>query len=194
MATSLLNIMIIAGIKEGLYDVEPLAEYLLYRLNVLNPMFPAYLELVPPSTPPTTDLPQFLNLISQRYGMIKRGNERDLYRAAVRFVKWWRDEGGLKSAFVPSRLLISGPGIQSQRRGWGFDFEWSIDGTEVGDEITVMQRKMESCIDAYLTATAEEERDGGRLSSTQEKRADRAAKIAKRLTKAKLRLAARRTM
>jgi hypothetical protein len=32
------NIMVIAGIKEGLYDVEPLAEYLLYRLNVLNPI------------------------------------------------------------------------------------------------------------------------------------------------------------
>lgn len=27
-----------AGLKEGLYDVLSLAEYLLYRLNVLNPM------------------------------------------------------------------------------------------------------------------------------------------------------------
>jgi mitochondrial GTPase 1 len=27
-----------AGIKEGLYDVESLAAYLLYRLNVLNPV------------------------------------------------------------------------------------------------------------------------------------------------------------
>jgi len=28
----------VAGIKEGLYDVEALAAYLLYRLNVLNPV------------------------------------------------------------------------------------------------------------------------------------------------------------
>lgn len=27
-----------AGIKEGLYDMEALAAYLLYRLNVLNPI------------------------------------------------------------------------------------------------------------------------------------------------------------
>lgn len=27
-----------AGIKEGLYDTEALAAYLLYRLNVLNPI------------------------------------------------------------------------------------------------------------------------------------------------------------
>ena len=26
-----------AGIKEGLYDIETLASYLLYRLNILNP-------------------------------------------------------------------------------------------------------------------------------------------------------------
>lgn len=130
--------------------------------------------------------------MSQRYGMIKRGNERDLQRAAVRFVKWWRDQGGLKSASVPNRLLISGPNIQPQRRGWGFDFEWTLDGSEVGDEITVLQHKMEDCIDAYAEATAKEEREGGGLSSTQEKKTNRAAKIARRISKTKARIAARR--
>ena len=124
--------------------------------------------------------------------MIKRGNERDLRRAAVRFVKWWRDEGGLKSASVPSRLLISGPSAQPQRRGWGFDFEWMLDGTEVGDDMTVVQHKMEDCIDAHLQAAAEEEREGGGLSSTQEKKTSRAAKMAKRMAKRKARLTARR--
>jgi hypothetical protein len=124
--------------------------------------------------------------------MIKRGNERDLRRAAVRFVKWWRDEGGLKSASVPSRLLISGPSAQPQRRGWGFDFEWTLDGTEVGDDMTVVQHKMEDCIDAHLQAAAEEEREGGGLSSTQEKKTSRAAKMAKRMAKRKARLTARR--
>jgi hypothetical protein len=89
---------------------------------------------------------------------------------------------------MPSRLLISGPGLQPQRGGWGFDFEWTLDGTEVGDETTVVQHKMEDCIDAHVQATAEEEREGGGLSSTQVKKATKAAKIAKR----KARLAARR--
>lgn len=124
--------------------------------------------------------------------MIKRGNERDLQRAAVRFIQWWREEGNLISASTPSRLLISGPGIPPQRRGWGFDFEWSLDGTEVGDETSVIQHKMEECIDAYMEATVEEELQGGGLSSTQEKKRTRDEKIAKRMAKTKARLAARR--
>jgi hypothetical protein len=124
--------------------------------------------------------------------MIKRGNERDLHRAAVRFVKWWRDEGGLKSASAPSKLLISGPNIQSQRRGWGFDFEWTLDGTEVGDETTVVQHKMEACIDAYVESSAEEGRDGGGISSTQVKKTNQAAKIARKEAKMHARIAARR--
>lgn len=121
--------------------------------------------------------------------MIKRGNERDLQRAAVRFILWWREEGSLISASTPNRLLISGPGIQPQRRGWGFDFEWSLDGTEVGDETSVVQRKMEGCIDAYVEAIAEEERQGCGLSSTQEKKKSREEKIAKRMAKTKARFA-----
>jgi len=154
-------------------------------------LVPAYLELLAPSTPPTTDIAHFLDLVAQRYRMIKRGNEPDLHRAAVRFVKWWRDEGGLKSASVPSRLLIAGPSIQPQRRGWGFDFEWTLDGTEVGDEMAVVQHKMEECIDTYIDNTAEEEREGGGLSSTQVKKTSRAAKIAKRVAKLKARQVAR---
>lgn len=149
---------------------------------------PAYLELLPSSTSPTTDLARFLTLLSLRHGMIKRGGERDLQRAAVRFVKWWRDEGSLKSASVPSRLLISGPATQPQQRGWGFDFEWTLDGTEVGDEATVVQSKMEDCINAYVKSTIEEEQEGGGLSSTQVKKASRSAKIANK----RARLAARR--
>lgn len=32
------NISSVAGIKEGLYDIEALAAYLLYRLNVIDPV------------------------------------------------------------------------------------------------------------------------------------------------------------
>ncbi|KAF8345276.1 hypothetical protein F5887DRAFT_1061847 [Amanita rubescens] len=110
------KLALIAGIKEGLYDMETLAAYLLYRLNVLNPIAPAYLHLLRPSTtmssqpsspslaqsqssqshpPPTNDITEFLTLLARRMSMIKRGAEPDLKRVATYFVRWWREEGGL---------------------------------------------------------------------------------------------------
>ncbi|KAF7983460.1 hypothetical protein HWV62_21742 [Athelia sp. TMB] len=181
------KLALISGLKEGLYDPLTLAEYLLYRLNNLSPKYPSYMQLLPPNTPPIADLHQFLTLISQRHGMIKRGNEQDLQRAATRFINWWREEGGLRSASVPGRLLISGPSIEPQRRGWGFDFEWTVDGTEQGDEVTVIQRKMEESIDHYEEALAEEERDGGGISTTQQKKWIKAEKIEKRKARTRIR-------
>ena len=40
-----------AGIKEGLYDVEALATYLLYRLNVLNPIGAVFNQLTHLNSP-----------------------------------------------------------------------------------------------------------------------------------------------
>jgi len=97
--------------------MEALAAYLLYRMTVLNPICthpspvqspsrdrlplrtaPVYLKLLPPGSKPTTDLEEFLTLLAQRMGMIQRRNEPDLSRAAVYFVRWWREEGGLLAA------------------------------------------------------------------------------------------------
>ena len=60
----------------------------------------AYLHLLPPGTPPTIDLEEFLMVVlARRMGMVKRGAELDRSsRAAVYFVRWWREEGGLLSA------------------------------------------------------------------------------------------------
>lgn len=127
------KLALIAGIKEGLNDMETLAAYLLYRLNVLNPIAPAYLQLLskssPGSSPPsvTNDITEFLTLLAQRMGMIKRGAVPDLERAATYFVRWWREEGGLVAASTPflgsdPEYLPTGPMVQ----GWGFDFEWEV--------------------------------------------------------------------
>ncbi|KAE9404994.1 P-loop containing nucleoside triphosphate hydrolase protein [Gymnopus androsaceus JB14] len=62
------KLALIAGIKEGMYEMETLASYLLYRLNVLNPIAPAYLTLLPEGTQPTIDLEELLSQIAQRYG------------------------------------------------------------------------------------------------------------------------------
>ncbi|KAJ7064845.1 P-loop containing nucleoside triphosphate hydrolase protein [Mycena amicta] len=98
------KLALIAGIKEGLYDVEALAAYLLHKLNILNPAAPAYLQLLPPGTYPITELDVFLDILAQRMGMLGRGGVLDRPRAALHFVRWWRGEGGLisSSSFPPN--------------------------------------------------------------------------------------------
>ncbi|EPQ52106.1 P-loop containing nucleoside triphosphate hydrolase protein [Gloeophyllum trabeum ATCC 11539] len=176
------KLALIAGIKEGLYDVEALAAYLLYRLNVLNPRSPAYLQLLPDTATATADVLEFLDQLAARLGMLKRGGERDLSRAAVWFVKWWRDEGGLASASAPLS-----PASQT-RQGWGFDFEWTVDARSGEDAPAMVQRKMEECIERYLV----ERREGAGVSVTQEKKKAREEKIAKRMAKTRARLVGRR--
>ncbi|KAK2462383.1 hypothetical protein APHAL10511_005689 [Amanita phalloides] len=150
------KLALIAGIKEGLYDMETLAAYLLYRLNVLNPIAPAYLHLLLPPLPssqsrsqsypphrPTSDITEFLALLARRMGMIKRGAEADFERAATHLVRWWREEGGLIAATEGSALAgldlntSASVGDESNEengsagdgdvvQGWGFDFEWQV--------------------------------------------------------------------
>jgi hypothetical protein len=119
--------------------------------------------------------------------MLKKGGIPDLSKAAVWFVKWWREDGGLLSA---SQAPVIGTISGSNRRGWGFDLEWSTDeaGGAIEDE-AVVQKKMEEVIDAHLTSVDAEENE---LSSTQEKKRAKEEMLAKRATKAKARLAARR--
>ncbi|KDQ58444.1 hypothetical protein JAAARDRAFT_129128 [Jaapia argillacea MUCL 33604] len=162
-----IKLALIAGIKEGLYDVESLAAYLLYRLNILNPISPVYLQLLPPSTPPTADVHIFLELLAERLCMIKRGGERDYRRAAAWFVKWWRDQGGLASA--STLPITSSDSTLPIRQGWGFDFEWAVDYPQENNA-GVVRQKMEECIERYLSGRIEDEQDGGVVSVTQVKK------------------------
>ena len=200
-----------AGIKEGLYDMEALAGYLLYRLTVLNPtcklslirvpedkaqthpvlclsdfvdfltfdsfhhLFtaPAYLHLLPPGTPPTSDLEGFLTLLAQRLGMVKRGAELDLSRAATYFVRWWREEGGLLSASSSTSnmdisLLSDEPKPRTQ--AWGFDFQWELppqNAASTPDPYILIQARMEQCIEDFMAATDREETEENNISQTQ---------------------------
>ncbi|KAI0346678.1 P-loop containing nucleoside triphosphate hydrolase protein [Trametopsis cervina] len=188
------KLALIAGIKEGLYDIESLASYLLYRFNILDPIAPAYLTLLPPGAPPMTDIYEFLDALAQRLAMMKKGGIPDQARAAVWFVNWWRDQGSLLSASAP--LTATSPTIAgtplTHRRGWGFDFEWSVDHAEAANyDQTVVQRKMEECIDAFEAEAVQEEREGETVSSTQEKKKTREQLIAKRMARTKAKLAAR---
>ncbi|KAJ7485340.1 P-loop containing nucleoside triphosphate hydrolase protein [Mycena latifolia] len=185
------KLALIAGIKEGMYDVEALASYLLYRLNVLNPISPAYLQLLPSGSLPTIDIDEFLESLARRMGMVKKGARPDVRRAAVYFVRWWREEGGLISA--SSALQIADPSFLGATgaitHGWGFDLEWQIRADDISarDHGLLIQEKMEACIDRHLESMEREDLDETNVSATQRKKqqvlqekAERKAKYAKR--------------
>ncbi|KAK7039493.1 mitochondrial GTPase 1 [Favolaschia claudopus] len=168
------KLALIAGIKEGMYDAETLASYLLYRLNVLNPISPAYLRLLPPDAAPTNSLEEFLESLARRMGMVQRGASPDLRRAASYFVRWWREEGGLISA--SSALGVADPPFQGSQtsftHGWGFDLEWQLRADEVAgrDPAVLIQEKMEACIDAHMIDAERQELDENNVSATQRKK------------------------
>ncbi|KAF5357039.1 hypothetical protein D9756_006734 [Leucocoprinus leucothites] len=179
------KLALISGIKEGRYDMEALAAYLLYRLNMLNPISPAYLHLLPAGSAPLFDLEEFLLRLAQRMGMIQRGGEMDLSRAAQYFVKWWRTEGGLiaaseAQALYQDRAALSASAGQPKQahhplgtQGWGFDLEWETQPGDFApgvDFSTMVQGKMETCINDHMIQAEKEEKAEGNVSDTQKKK------------------------
>jgi hypothetical protein len=136
---------------------------------------PAYLQLLPENTLPTIDLEDFLTWLAQRMGMVKRGAELDLARAASYFVRWWREEGGLIAASSSLKTGASStPDSQCRTQGWGFDFQWRLESNDVptgkDSKAKMVQEKMEECIDEYLTNMEKEEAEENNVSATQIKK------------------------
>ena len=107
-------------------------------------------------------------------GMVKRGAELDLSRAAVYFVRWWREEGGLLSASSSNMDLSSLCDEQKpMTQAWGFDFQWDLQqqNAAVGQDPNILiQARMEQCIEDYVTATDREEMGENNISQTQVKK------------------------
>jgi ribosome biogenesis GTPase A len=157
------RLALIAGIKEGLYNSEDMAAYLFDRLNIIDPISPLYMPLLPPGSSPTSDVEEFLGGVAKRMGLIKRG-EMDLSRAAVYFVGWWRNQGG---DGTDQRLPTSK--IQS----WGFDFQWNLSPEEQNggrDHASIVQEKMEQIIGDYVIRTDRELVNENNISQTQLKK------------------------
>ncbi|THH04648.1 hypothetical protein EW145_g5365 [Phellinidium pouzarii] len=216
-----IKLALIAGIREGLYS-EGNRRIVIYLLHILTPgphlvLAPAYLSILPPGTPPVDDIYLFLDLLAQRLSMLKRGGERDTARAAVWFVRWWREEGCALSATAPilaaadskevnfgsisaSGADVSTPDvlrINAQTGGWGFDFQWELKSTDVDvareDAEQIVQREMERAIDLHLKLAEEEENDGGDVSNTQQKKREKEVQRAKREKRLREALATRRS-
>jgi hypothetical protein len=122
------------------------------------------------------DVNEFLVLLAKRMNMIKNG-EHDVDRAAEYFVLWWRAKGSHFAAIEAQNLpqdftvlptSISPPVVRAQ--GWGFDLEWDVypeDVTPSFDFETMVQKKMEGCIELYINQMQKEDKEGGNLSDTQ---------------------------
>jgi mitochondrial GTPase 1 len=120
-------------------------------------------------------LEDFLTQLAQRMGMVKRGAELDFARAAMYFVRWWREEGGLIAASSSLKTRASPtPDGQCCTQGWGFDFQWRLESNDVStgrdSEAKLVQENMESCIDEYLTNMEKEDIEENNVSATQIKK------------------------
>ena len=111
-------------------------------------------------------------------GMIRRGAEVDLARAAVFFVRWWREEGGLLSAayslHLDPRPSTDKNQQMTQTQAWGFDFQWEVRPEDKSsldsDPSLYLQEKMEQCIDQYVAQTARDDTEEANVSETQIKK------------------------
>ncbi|KDN42955.1 hypothetical protein RSAG8_06481, partial [Rhizoctonia solani AG-8 WAC10335] len=161
-----MKLALAAGIKESLFDTETMCSYLLHKLYLLNPKAPAYMSVLPPSSPEPTATDEFLESLATRLGALQKGGWLDLERAERWFVHWWRNGGAVDH---PSPF------------GWGFDFDFT---TRLGDEVQPpsedeVGKLMESVVDDYVENLRSENED--RVSLRQEKKAAREVKIKARM-------------
>jgi len=156
-----------AAIKEGMYDLEFLASYLVHRMNVLHPSSPAYMPLLKSEAGKLFEPEEFLEALCRRLGMLHRGGFPDIPRASQWFIEWWRQGGGVVAGEQSSNESGS-------RFGWGFDFEWNVESVDHGALVQQnekwIQNKMEERILEYLEQLKEESAGGEWRSQNQEKK------------------------
>ena len=149
------------------------------------------MSVLPAGTPPIVEVHEFLDVLAGRLGMLMKGGVRDTVRAAQWFIKWWRNEGGILAASTPlvTAMPADGTGLTTHRRGWGFDFEWTVEPAEIPRyNGAIIEQKMSQCIEAFEADAEQEEKEGGGLSSTQVKKRARDELLAKRAAKTAARL------
>ncbi|KAJ4263789.1 Mitochondrial GTPase 1 [Fusarium torreyae] len=81
---TMIKIALVQGIKKGLIPDQVLADYLLYRLNLLNPaIYERYCG-------PTNDVDEFLSAVAKKEGKLKAGGLPNWQEAAARVLSQWR--------------------------------------------------------------------------------------------------------
>ncbi|KAF4463750.1 GTP-binding [Fusarium albosuccineum] len=81
---TMIKIALVQGIKKGLIPDEILADYLLYRINLLDPaMYERYCG-------PTNEVEDFLTAVAKKEGKLKVGGLPNWQDAAARVLSQWR--------------------------------------------------------------------------------------------------------
>ncbi|KAI6783056.1 Mitochondrial GTPase-like protein [Emericellopsis cladophorae] len=82
---TMMKVALAHGIKKGLIDDEILCDYLLYKLNLLDPKsYKSYCA-------PTNDVYEFLEAVARKEGKLKKGGVPNMPEAAARVLSLWRD-------------------------------------------------------------------------------------------------------
>lgn len=89
---SMLKLALVGCVKEGIISPVTLADYCLFRLNLVDPTVYRH------DCPPTNDVVELLDRLARKLGRLKRGGETDLEAAALWFIRAWRD--GTRGKFV----------------------------------------------------------------------------------------------
>ncbi|KLT42799.1 P-loop containing nucleoside triphosphate hydrolase protein [Cutaneotrichosporon oleaginosum] len=152
-----LKLALTAGLKEGLFEPEVVADYLLYRLNLrlaaeqeLTPdeFQRDYTAKLPGSIAPTQNLAEFLDALAFRLGALRKGGERDTDAALTFLLKQFRegrlgrwtldDVDGLEAAYVAkhgARVVDSGVTVSEM----GAIGRQVIEIPEIEDEVEVAE-------------------------------------------------------
>ncbi len=81
---SMLKLALCGCVRDGIVPYTTLADYLLYRLNMISPTeYCSFHE-------PTNDVMELLNAIAVKTGRLRKGGQGDLEAAAVWFIQRWR--------------------------------------------------------------------------------------------------------
>jgi ribosome biogenesis GTPase A len=155
-----------AGIKEDLFELEVVVDYLLWRMNQRIGQSPSdYLQTLPlrgALTEPTDDLYTLLDPLCDRIGALKRGGERD-YEAGLMFIIRAFREGKLGR--------------------WTFD---NLEPKGVLDANASLNSRVSLAVKEYLHGMPGEDGDEAVQSKSQLKKAELKARQEKRLAKWKL--------
>jgi ribosome biogenesis GTPase A len=93
---SMLKLSLVGCVKEGIISPVTLADYCLYRLNLIDP------QVYRHECPPTNNIEQLLKRLAHKLGRLKKGGEPDIDAAALWFIKAWRD--GTRGKFILDEL------------------------------------------------------------------------------------------
>jgi len=82
---SMLKLALVGCVKDGVVPVETVVDYLLFRLNLVDPLLYGHL-----CTHPTNDVNDFLHTLAMRHGMLKKGGVPNILEAANYVLHQWR--------------------------------------------------------------------------------------------------------